>query len=162
MNRTILISGKAGSGKDTVAKRLQEQLEAKGATVLIIHFGDPVKWIARDFYNDTFMFDQNACTSPRIIVWHGNNISDAKRLFWNKIHLIAENEYDIPDIRYIDKFTKSCLFLANFEDANMLSHDDNLIIRIKVDRLSKQMIDYLGNCGFFIEYDCFIMNYSSI
>ena len=27
--------------------------------------------LAQDFYNDTFFSDQNACTSPRIIIWTG-------------------------------------------------------------------------------------------
>lgn len=47
--QVIMVSGKSCSGKDTVAKRLQEQLEAKGATVLIIHFGDPVNGLQEIF-----------------------------------------------------------------------------------------------------------------
>ena len=39
--------------------------------------------VANDFYNDTFFSDQNACTSPRIIIWTGNNIEEAKNAFWD-------------------------------------------------------------------------------
>ncbi len=32
--------------------------------------GDLIK-IAQDFYNDAYLFDQNACSSPHLIVWIG-------------------------------------------------------------------------------------------
>ena len=51
MNNTIIISGKAGSGKDTVAQLMKEELEKHGKRVLIIHYGDAVKWVLRDYFN---------------------------------------------------------------------------------------------------------------
>ena len=49
--KVILISAKSQHGKDTVANIMKQELEARGEKVLIIHFGDPVKWFARAFYN---------------------------------------------------------------------------------------------------------------
>lgn len=51
MNGTILISGKAGSGKDTIAQFMKEELEKHGKKVLIIKYGDAVKWVLRDYFN---------------------------------------------------------------------------------------------------------------
>ena len=34
--------------------------------------------VAEDFYNDTFFSDQNACTSPRLIIWIGEKKQEAK------------------------------------------------------------------------------------
>jgi hypothetical protein len=51
MNNTIIISGKAGSGKDTVANFIKEELEKHGKRVLVIHYGDAVKWVLREFFN---------------------------------------------------------------------------------------------------------------
>ena len=31
-----------------------------------------IKKLCRNFFNDTYLFDQNACTSPKIIIWIGN------------------------------------------------------------------------------------------
>lgn len=50
MNGTILISGKAGSGKDATAQFMKEELEKHGQRVLIIHFADAVKWVCREFF----------------------------------------------------------------------------------------------------------------
>ena len=43
--------------------------------------------VADDFYNDTFFSDQNACTSPRVVVWTGNRIEEAKKIFWEREHI---------------------------------------------------------------------------
>lgn len=47
--RIILISGTAGSGKDTVGGILQENFEADGYKVLVTHFADLVKYVSANF-----------------------------------------------------------------------------------------------------------------
>ena len=47
--KIILISGAAGSGKDTVAGFLQEKFTKEGYRVLITHFADLVKHVAQSF-----------------------------------------------------------------------------------------------------------------
>lgn len=49
--KVILISAKSQHGKDTAAKIMKEELEQRREKVLIIHFGDPVKFFASKFYN---------------------------------------------------------------------------------------------------------------
>lgn len=48
--RVILISGKAGHGKDTTANFLKHALEADGYSVLITHYGDLVKYVCKTFF----------------------------------------------------------------------------------------------------------------
>ncbi len=49
--KIIMISGKSGHGKDTVASMLKNELEKQNKRILLIHFADPVKWFAKNFYN---------------------------------------------------------------------------------------------------------------
>lgn len=49
--KCIVISGKAGHGKDMTAHFMKEELEARGQRVIIIHYGDAVKWVLRDYFN---------------------------------------------------------------------------------------------------------------
>lgn len=49
--RIILISGSAGSGKDTVGEILRDAYEGDGYKVLITHFADLVKYVAGNFYD---------------------------------------------------------------------------------------------------------------
>jgi hypothetical protein len=46
----IAISGKARSGKDTIGKKLKEQLEELGEKVIITHYGDFLKFICTQWY----------------------------------------------------------------------------------------------------------------
>ena len=55
--------------------------------------------VAEDFYNDTFFSYQNACTSPRLIVWMGTCIREAKELFWERVHEYAEQKYNFQAIQ---------------------------------------------------------------
>ena len=36
--------------------------------------------IAEKFYNDTFLFDQNACSSPHLILWLGKEHKSASKI----------------------------------------------------------------------------------
>ena len=49
MAKIILISGKAGHGKDLTATIMKEELESKNYSVIIIKFGDAVKWLAHEY-----------------------------------------------------------------------------------------------------------------
>lgn len=51
MKKIILISGKAGSGKDTFAEELKDQLNEMNRYVLVVHYADLVKHIATVFYD---------------------------------------------------------------------------------------------------------------
>ena len=46
----------------------------------------------KNFYNDTYLIDQNACTSPHLIIWYGDKekIKTAKSIFWSKFHKIIK------------------------------------------------------------------------
>ena len=48
--KVICISGKMGSGKDTVALMMKEQLERKGERVCITHFADLLKYICKQYW----------------------------------------------------------------------------------------------------------------
>lgn len=47
--KVLLISGKAGHGKDTLAQLLKDKLELRGEKVLCPHFADLVKFYAKQY-----------------------------------------------------------------------------------------------------------------
>lgn len=47
----ILISGKARHGKDTAAQFIEAELKRRGKTVLIVHYGDLVKFVCHTYFN---------------------------------------------------------------------------------------------------------------
>ncbi len=56
---------------------------------------EKLKELTAKFVTDAYTFDQMACSSPRLIVWYGENKETkiAKNIFWNKVqqHLNSTN-----------------------------------------------------------------------
>lgn len=109
--------------------------------------------VAEDFYNDTYLNDQNACTSPRMVVWVGNQIPEAKQQFWNYEYQVVADRYAFQPIQAVNKLEKS-LLVATEWPVRVEPHTDNLIIRVKVETLSKELMEYRGDSGYFYEYEC--------
>ena len=61
--------------------------------------------LINNFYNDTYLVDQNACSSPHLILWQGKRINDAKKKFWEKLCQKVKSRYKIEDM-HTEKFTK--------------------------------------------------------
>lgn len=110
--------------------------------------------VAEDFYNDTFFSDQNACTSPRIVIWTGGKNKDAKRLFWEEAHKLVKQKYDLKAIQAVNKLTNTCCSAVALHECKVEEHEDNLIIRVSVPKVDSSLMNYKGNSGFFFEYDC--------
>ena len=110
--------------------------------------------IAEDFYNDTYFTDQNACTSPRVIVWIGNSIEEAKKVFWEKEHEIVKEKYSFQAIQGVNKLTKSYIYASKLSGCVIEDRTDNLIVRVKVPCITNNLMDYKDNSGSFYEYDC--------
>lgn len=108
--------------------------------------------VARGFYNDTYFSDQNACTSPRIVIWLGREISAAKQRFWRDIHELAAKEYTLHPVQSVGKLTALCR-AAIRHDVRAVEMPDRLVTRIEVRNLTSDLMDSRYNSGFFFEYD---------
>lgn len=107
--------------------------------------------IASEFYNDTYFTDQNACTSPRIILWYGNTIPRAKELFWQSVRQQAE-KYELQPVQAVGKYHMFYKAAVN-EKIRLVPEKDNLIMRVDVGELTGTLMDYKYNSGYFYEYD---------
>ena len=104
----ICISGKAQNGKDTVAETIRDSLEEDGKRVLITHYGDLVKYIAKTYSDWDGEKDEQGRETLQFI---GTDIVRTKRpTYWvDFIISILElfgNNWDyvlIPDCRFPDE-----------------------------------------------------------
>lgn len=110
--------------------------------------------IAENFYNDTYLTDQNACTSPRMVVWTGNQIERAKEIFWETLHAFVREKYAFQPVQGVNKLTSGYLLAAAYGDVQIETVPDNLIVRVKVPRIPDNLMEFKDNSGYFFEYDC--------
>lgn len=114
-----------------------------------------MKTIAQNFYNDTYLYDQNACSSPRLIIWKGseNMCNEAKKKFWTAIHINIEGKYELASILSVDKLSAKYKCAIELKDAIIEESEDNLIARIKLSELPESITDYTCAGGCYLEYD---------
>lgn len=111
------------------------------------------KLLAQNFYNDTYLSDQNACTSPRVIVWMGKKVAEAQKEFWSNLYPIVKEKYALQPARAVAKLATVYKLAAAMEGVHKQESIDNLILRVKVDKITDDLMEYKDSCGFFIEYE---------
>lgn len=109
---------------------------------------------AEGFYNDTYLTDQNACTSPRMVIWMGGRIQEAKEIFWEELHKQVRQRYVFQPIQGINKLTSGYFLAAAHDGIKIEKSEDNLIIRVRVPKITGDLMEFKDNCGYFLEYDC--------
>lgn len=107
--------------------------------------------LANDFYNDTYLMDQNACSSPQLILWINDN-EDARRRFWDAISTFAKTKYQLQSAVAIDKYTHMFEDILDLEILSSVKREGNLIYRIELKALSPNIHDLRGKGGYFYEY----------
>ena len=117
---------------------------------------------AKKFYTDTYYSDQNACSSPRIVVWlvDENLAKDSEKdeillkvqkTFWDTLSKEVEERYEMQTIQAIDKqsmFTE----LSMKKDGVCLEKHGNKMFVIHLDELSEDIMDYKMGGGYFFEF----------
>lgn len=109
--------------------------------------------VAQNFYNDTYLYDQNACSSPRLMYWLGNKeeVEKAQNLFWNAIEQSISKKYVVEPVIAVDKLTMDYRIAIDYENTE-LAKTTNLFHRIALERLDKTITEYCCPGGSFLEY----------
>jgi hypothetical protein len=109
--------------------------------------------LLNQFYNDTFTLDQNACSSPHLILWMGNKVKKAKDVFWSHLAKISKKKYQFIESSVVEKYTQVCKRLMQNDNIKNYKFFDNTLSTLTVKKLNKDILSYRGRWGYFFEYD---------
>ena len=112
---------------------------------------DIMKRLAENFYNDTYLMDQNACSSPQLIYWLDDS-KQGREKFWNYIYNYAENKYNLQDAVCVDKYTKLCEDAILYDNISESIVKTNLLYCSEIKELSEDITEIRGKGGYFYEY----------
>ena len=108
--------------------------------------------VAQSFYNDTYLSDQNACTSPCVIFWMGRKISEAKAVFWDDVYKIVYEKYSLTAVQAVGKLSAFYKAVANGYVCS-IKMPDNYVTRAEIDSVPENLMDFKYNSGFFFEHN---------
>lgn len=115
--------------------------------------------ICENFYNDTYLFDQNACSTPHLIIWTGNNdnVKNAQNNFWSNLHKIVKQKYTFQNVLAIDKLTAFYRQALSMQ-VNYNESIDNTLIRVNLNELPENIDMFRCSGGYFSEYHASSLN----
>lgn len=122
-----------------------------GAQILAAN-DDELRTLAQNFYNDTWLMDQNACSSPMLILWRGAS-PEAKTRFWAAATDIAEQRYALQPSSAVDKYVRLCEDAADGLAIRGVTRTGNMTYRVELSALPEDLTQLRGKCGYFYEYD---------
>jgi acetolactate synthase small subunit len=110
--------------------------------------------VTNNFFNDTYLFDQNACSAPRIVIWIGSEhiIDQAKNIFWKSVQNRIEN-YDLSPIIAVDKLVSLLQQSTTDHKLTKVKSINNKLWRISTPTLHKELENYTCAGGYFLEYN---------
>lgn len=141
--------------KATLPPRAIEMTFADRHSIAIIDADEYLKCnpveVAKGFYTDTYYTDQNACSSPRLVVWTGGKVEEARERFWSELEVLVKKDYDMKPIQAVDKYTSVCMLGMKNKGQRVVS-SDNYMVRVEVEELTKELMNYKNCGGYFFEY----------
>jgi len=115
--------------------------------------------LGSDFYNDTYLMDQNACSSQHLILWLGHNTEVAMEKFWLSVYKTAKQRYELQTISALEKYNQLCNDSLSLEHIRSCKKYDNLVYLIRLSNLPYDISKLRGKCGYFYEYKISELNH---
>lgn len=108
--------------------------------------------LIKNFYNDTYIVDQNACSSPHLVLWKGKFLFKARSQFWTLLGQLVEKKYRPPIISAMDNFSRLASDLI--KNKNIKSHSviNKSLYVVTLDKIQSKELIEKSRWGFFYEY----------
>lgn len=111
--------------------------------------------LVRGFFHDAYLQDQDACSSPQLVVWQGEPAAcaQARQRFWPALDALLEREYALAPVHAVDKLVQLCRAAAALPQAQSSVRHGNRIHRVQLQSLPAGLEQHRGHAGFFFEVD---------
>lgn len=111
--------------------------------------------LACRFYNDTYFMDQNACSSPQMVIWLKDGGEETiRRRWWEAVAKRAGERYSLGPYRAARKYERFCreaMTMTAPSVARLEKFGGNLVYVAGLDALPVAPIELKGGFGLFYE-----------
>jgi hypothetical protein len=102
-----------------------------------------------NLFNDLYLMDQAACSSPQLVAWIGEyeEVRMAKMRLWPAFVKTVSDRYDLKPVHAIDKYVDACQISINNEHVISIERSGNLLYRIELSSVSMDQDKCRGYFG---------------
>ena len=116
--------------------------------------------LVNNFYNDTYVVDQNACSSPHLILWKGRFYIKAKKKFWQYLNNVVKKKYNSPLISTADNYSRLAADVIKNKNIHSYKSFNKSLYVVTLKKLYPNLFIQKPKWGFF--YECNIKNLKNI
>jgi len=108
-----------------------------------------LKDAVENLYNDIFLMDQAACSSPQLVVWLGDDkeVKKSQKKLWSALSCFAEEKYNMSAIQVMNKYVELCEAAITNPNINMIKKFGRCLTTIGLIKLDKQQENIRGYSG---------------
>lgn len=109
--------------------------------------------VAEGFYNDTYLFDQNACSAPHLVVWLGEApaVTEARERFWRELTAVVTAKYEFQPAMAVRKLAAFYTQAASMP-IQRVGGPSNALWRVTMPTMAPGIENYRCIGGYFTEY----------
>lgn len=109
--------------------------------------------LVRNFYNDTYAVDQNACSSPHLILWSGKAKSQSKKRFWSQLNDSIKKRYTSPLISTVDSYSRLVKEIIKNKNIHSYKNFSKSLYVVTLKKIIPNLFLDKTKWGFFFECD---------
>lgn len=102
-----------------------------------------------DLFNDIYLMDQAACSSPQLIVWVGDReqVALAQAKLWPALVRLAQQKYVLLPVQVMEKFVQACRHAMGNEGVQRIESHGNMLYRLMLDSVGPKQHERRGYFG---------------
>ncbi len=100
-------------------------------------------------FNDIYLMDQMACSSPQLVAWVGDagSVDPARERLWPALAELAAQRYPAAPVQIMDKYVQACRELATNDRVSAFRRHGNLLYRMELSGVTQQQDECRGFFG---------------
>jgi hypothetical protein len=105
--------------------------------------------VCESLFNDIYIMDQQACSSPQLFNWVGDDstIKKAKDRLWPLFSSYVNSKHSLEPIQYMNKYVDACRNAIMNENVKSIKHENNLLFNIELSHFHEQQQFQRGYLG---------------
>lgn len=110
---------------------------------------EALRALCHQLFNDLYLMDQAACSSPQLVAWIGNEgaAENAKARLWPAFVRHVAQRYTPEPVQVMDKYVQACRHAVDNDQVVAIRQHENLLYRVELSAVATDQDECRGYFG---------------